>query len=456
MLGSGPAPGTGADAVLARLARMGGSADLPPGIAARAARMRAVLARPVRVTVFGLPGTGKSDVVNLLAGREVLSPALRGLPTAEVVAGDGTSGQAATELTLPDGQRIVRPGLPDAAACAVAPVFLRVSDPAAPGLARFHLVEVVTDGSPGDLAAGARWALPRTDIALWCAGRLTEADRAAWEAAPDALKDHAVMVLTGAQGPVPSGRPIRSGLPVGFRAAWPLWRARLAEALPAGDPDGLAVSGAAALVRAVDDIAAAGRAADLETAALFLSRYEPPGWAADPVPGAVVAEDPAPVLPVSVWAGAADGPAVPAAASVPDARVSQAPTPAGSAAVAAPPEVVQAAQRLRDRAADLLAAVAPVLDEGAADTVAGQVLAACTDIAGDIAGILAPDDLAAPDDDPVVQALRDAVDEVADLSVLLGIEGGLAQAADAAALLAQLRRSFDAALDPGAADLRAA
>jgi hypothetical protein len=96
--------------------------------------------------------------------------------------------------------------------------------------------------------------------------------------------------------------------------------------------------------------------------------------------------------------------------------------------------------------------VAPALDagaEGAAD-VAAEVLAACAGIAEDLAQVLAADDL--DDDAEALQPLRDAVDEVTDLAVLLGIEGGPERAADAAALLAQLRGTFDRFVAAAAAD----
>jgi hypothetical protein len=431
-----PEPGSQAAhaAVVSRLARLAQDPVVAPGVAARAARMRAALDRPVRVTVFGLPWSGKSDVVNLLAGRRVLA-GVPGLPTTEVVAGP----DAATEITRADGQRITVPGLPDAAVAAQAPVLLRVTVPDAPGLARFGLLEVVSDGSAEDIAAAVRWAMPRTDIAVWCTARLTDADRAAWAAAPDAIKDHAVLVLTGANGPVPAGRPIRSGLPEGFRAAWPVWRARLGRALDAGDPADFAACGATALVAALAEIADAARSADVEAAGVFLARYAVPDVQADLPPAATgdrgavgdavvpVQEVPVPVVPVPVAAAAVPRPAA-GLVRVP-ARV--------------PGQALAAQRLLRDRAAALLLDVAPALDagaEGAAD-VAAEVLAACAGIAEDLAQVLAGDDL--DDDAEALQPLRDAVDEVTDLAVLLGIEGGPERAADAAALLAQLRGTFD-------------
>lgn len=420
----GPGPGARAAhmAVVSRLARLALYPGTAPALAERADRMRAALDRPVRVTVFGMPGTGKSDVVNLLAGRRVL-PDLYGLPTTEVSAGP----DPLTEVTLSDGSRVFEEKLPDEITVAKAPVFLRVSVPDAPGLLRFQLLEVVTDGTLPDLAAAARWAMPRTDIALWCTGRLGDADRAVWEASLDVIKDHAVLVLTGAQGPVPAGRPIRSGLPEGFRAAWPIWRARLGQALDEGDPDAFAASGAAALVAAVAEIADAARSVDVEAAEVFLARYEPPE-----------------LRPVAPSPPAAQAPASAGRDTLP--RHPPAPDAVADAGVAPPrlPEQAVAAQRLlRDRTAALLLDIAPALDAGpeGVAAVAGEVLAACAGIAEDLAQLLAADDL--DDDADALQPLRDAVDEVVDLTVLMGIEGGPDRAADAAALLAQLRGTFD-------------
>ncbi|MCU0907298.1 MAG: hypothetical protein MUF73_07595 [Rhodobacteraceae bacterium] len=408
--------------IIARLDRLIRYPGIAPAIAARAERMRVALQRPVRVTVLGLPGSGKSDVVNLLAGRRVLS-GVPDLPTAEItdrISGDTTAGSVpVTEVTLADGRQLALPGLPNAATAALAPVFLRVVVPGAPGLARFQPLEVVSDGSPGDMAAAVRWAMPRTDIALWCTARLTDADRAAWDAAPDAVKDHAVLVLTGAQGPVPAGRPIRSGLPDGFRAAWPIWRARLRQALDDGDADGLTASGAAALTAALTGIAEAARSADAEVAQVFLSRVEPPALRS--------------ASPQDAPASVSDAPAAAPAHGAAPPRV-------GSWV----PEQAIAAQRLlRDRTAALHGAAASALDSGPQEVaaVAGDVLATCAGIAEELAQVLTTDDL--DDAAEALRPLRDAVDEVVDLVVLMGIEGGPDRAADAAALLAQLRGTFD-------------
>jgi len=437
----GPGPGAHAAhmAVVSRLARLALYPATSPGIAARADRMRASLDRPVRVTVFGMPGTGKSDVVNLLAGRRVL-PDIFGLPTTELSAGP----DPLTEAVLPDGTRVFEEKLPDEETAAKSPVFLRVSVPDAPGLSRFQLLEVVTDGTLPDLAAAARWAMPRTDIAMWCTLRLGDADRAVWEATLDVIKDHAVLVLTGAQGPVPSGRPIRSGLPEGFRAAWPIWRARLGQALDSGDAEAFAASGAAALVAAVSEIAQGARSMDIEAAEVFLARYEPPELRpVAPRDAPVRADDPVP---------APEAPGQSHGQPVLPEPVQSSP----AVALRVPEQAVAALRLLRDRAAALLRDVAPVLDAGpdGAQAAAGDVLAACAGIAEDVARVLAAEDPDFDEDGDLLQPLRDAVDEVADMAVLMGIEGGPDRAADAAALLAQLRETFDRVL--GAARKEAA
>lgn len=418
---------TDAADVVARLARIEGDGLLPPSVAARAGRMRAGLERPVRVTVFGLPGTGKSAVMNALAGTRAI-PDLSGLPTTDIAGGP----DAVTELTLGDGRRIRHDGPPTVDDLALAPAFLRLTVPGAPGLEGLSLLEVVTDGSVADLAGAIRWAMPRTDIALWCTERLTDADRAAWAAAPDEIKDHAVMVLTGAKGPVPAGRPIRSGLPAGFRAAWPVWRDRLDEALSTGDPAAMAASGAKALALAVAEMARAGRAADIEAALMVLARFEPPEWRPDIVPGTELAPEIATAVttPSEPSAAGASTPSMP-----PRARPDQ------------PLQAVRAVLHLRDRAGALLADIVPVLDTaGGSGAWADEVLGRCAALAGDLTEILEPDDLALPGEDDGLGALRAAVDEVADLTVLLQIEGGPSRAADAAALVCQLRRGFDRAL----------
>jgi FtsZ-binding cell division protein ZapB len=51
-----------------------------------------------------------------------------------------------------------------------------------------------------------------------------------------------------------------------------------------------------------------------------------------------------------------------------------------------------------------------------------------------------------PDDDPLAERLRDAIDRACDTIVLLQVEHGTAQAEDAARILYQLRTDFEQAM----------
>lgn len=99
---------------------------------------------------------------------------------------------------------------------------------------------------------------------------------------------------------------------------------------------------------------------------------------------------------------------------------------------------------VRQAARELLAALPDPAQAGdaQAEDAAAAILDRCAETMETLAGLAEPDDRLAetwPD-------LHDAILEASELSVLLRIEGGIDQAADAAALLLQLRRDIEGRL----------
>ncbi len=331
--------------------------------------------RPVCVGLLGLAGSGHRSLANALCGAALIGPE-PGWPTTEA----RHAGSPGHTATLPDGSRTSAAGLPDPARLTPAPVFLQIEAPL-PALRRMSLLAVNSSADLSETAAALAWAARRIDIAIWCSAGWTAGEAALWQAAPDALKHHAVLAITGG-GPVPAtGGDFATaiGLP------------------PQADP--------ARLADALADLIDEARAADLDAARLLLRKY----GGAGPEAGAAQAR-PAEIVPF------------PSAAT-------PAPQPAGRDALG------RAFAILRNEARTLLAALEDPADGASPDTILRGIeatIAAVAEMLGaEAAAVGSGTGIAA------------ALDQAAEMALLLRYEGGEAQAADAAALLLQLRREIE-------------
>ena len=378
-----------------RLGRLLETARLRPTVAAAGAELLARLDAPVRVSLFGLPGSGRTRLMNLLAGAPLL-PGRLALPTTRLGHGETMGCRA----ILPDGSSRSWAGLPFDEIAAAAPLMIEI-DAQAPTLLGFSLLRVAADPSPQDQLAAMGWAETQTDIALWCSQAYTPEEAAIWSAAPESLQDHGYLVMTGES---------RDGAtPPGFRRSFHL--------LPGA-------TGTGALGEALRMAAEQGRRGYADHALLFLSRYEsavPPRAATSPE--VVAAPDPAPQV-------------APRAESSP----ASAPRPTREAPREAAPAVTDparelagicgdAAALLRDRAREL-SRLLPDFGPKPAPQVFGHCIATVQELADRITAVDTPE-------------LQDLVFDAADAITLLQGEGGTAQAADSVTLLLQLRREFE-------------
>ncbi len=163
---------------------------LDAGQAARAEALLSRLVSPVRVAVLGRRRSGKSSVLNLLAGEAVV-PLGASLPTALVSWGE----TPATTCTYADQTRKTFADASDAELARGQPVFIAIQRNL-PTLRRVALLELVMDGAPSDQARALAWASARCDIAIWCTRDFDPVEQSLWAAMPAPLKKHAIMVLT--------------------------------------------------------------------------------------------------------------------------------------------------------------------------------------------------------------------------------------------------------------------
>lgn len=168
------------------------SGNLPGNLQPKAEALLTALSKPVRLTLMGLPGTGKSQLMNLLAGSDVIPNGLH-LPTTQLIYGDAPQ----STLTMPDGSQHVLDHCDVEQVAALQPVFVQLALPLA-ALKRISVLEVVATDDHIDQQRAMSWASKRTDVALWCTQSFNIPEQTLWGAMPDILKDHGFMVMTKA------------------------------------------------------------------------------------------------------------------------------------------------------------------------------------------------------------------------------------------------------------------
>jgi len=372
--------------------------DLPPSAVERCGRLIARLQRPVGLGLFGLPGAGKAPLLNAIAGGCVIPEGLS-LPTLEVEHGPVPR----VTVTRADGSEVRHDGPVDREVLTLAPIFLRVEAPLE-GLRGRRLLNLVTD-TPGEMGPALAWAAGRCDIALWCARDWSSAEREVWRHAPEGLKNHAVLVHSGnGEARMPHGDQVP-----GFERSFRITPLRLVRAsdMTTVRP----VAGIDGLLAHVRQVIAAGQAEDLDAAMVLLHRHNRRTGRPDEAP-------PAPMLAP-----------VPAVAPHDAGRL----TPDGRAALSRGFQIVR-------RCA---AGLADALPDGPLPEDRAEIL-----LTGIDAALEALQEVF-DSDDTLAEALPDlagTVVEARELALLMRIEGGAEQAAEAAALLLQTRREIEAAL----------
>ena len=238
----------------------------------RAERLLSRLTSPVRLAVLGPRGIGKSTLVNVLAGSDVIPVDVK-LPTVQLT----WAAEADTNCTYADGTKrsFVAPKARDLSRDN--PIFIEMERPL-PSLQKVALLEVVMSANINDQIKAVTWATERCDIALWCTQDFDEDEQALWARVPDSVRRHAFLVLTRADLP-----PMRQNIPGhmarlrevskgGFKLVRPIASGLALEALAADDADALKRSGATALMEAVESEVESGQQTIRDAAEVLLTK----------------------------------------------------------------------------------------------------------------------------------------------------------------------------------------
>ncbi|NIZ14743.1 hypothetical protein [Phaeobacter sp. HF9A] len=152
------------------------------------------LQQPVQVVVIGLPGSGKSALIDMLLGQPVLGQCPSAGMTevrfgtscrAEIETADGAIRHH--EGRLSDPSTLTDPGL--------AALRLRQELPD-PRLQGMSLTEITLFGAPSRQSAIMTQAVSYADILLFCSTEFSAPEQALWAGVPDERKDHSFLVLT--------------------------------------------------------------------------------------------------------------------------------------------------------------------------------------------------------------------------------------------------------------------
>ena len=241
----------------------------------RAAQLLTRLKSTVEVVLIGKPGAGKSRLINMLTGMNIV-PEVGNLPPLEVryapaprtvyLMSDGSERSENglhLDMAPPGGTAIIRAELP-----------LDFLD-------RVSLTEICLEGSPDEQKTIFNWAMNRADIVLWCSQGFDAAEQALWGGAGDSLKDHSFLVLTKADQLQMKGvladriTRLQDIVADEFLRMFPL---ATIQAISAGPHEGLrdqglwTSSGGKALMDAIMRLVATGQRADADNALMFLRR----------------------------------------------------------------------------------------------------------------------------------------------------------------------------------------
>ncbi|MCE5975113.1 hypothetical protein LZA78_16690 [Sinirhodobacter sp. WL0062] len=402
---------------------------LPPEGQSIGQRLLTHLSSPTRITVIGHPGSGKSSLVNMLLG-EQLMPDLGQIAAVELWY--GPSARALFEL--PDGSVRAKDGLVDPAHIPAGTFRIRQELPDERLRKRRFLELTLRDGGP-DQPALLEWMAKRTDIAIWCTQQFNDLERAAWAGVPDHLKDHSFLALTMADrlhmrgelgGRISALQPV---VAEEFLRLYPVATRQAIAAREAAEQtnDKLwSASGGKALFDGIQQQIDAARTADLDHVHILLDRYK------------VSLEEPEPQ-------------AAPKAEVAPPPKAQPAPEP-----VAAPPkpridiaDVVRRATqhdpkpepaRVIDRALELLQGCAEELIETPNGPTAASdvVLERCSRAAEELVTLLTSSD----DRSEEIEAFREDAIEGEQMLMLLRLERSENAAADALTVLVQMKKEM--------------
>lgn len=164
---------------------------LPEGVAKPATNVLKGFDAPLRIVLLGNSGAGKTSVLNLLLGQNMVPEGIDGIPTAKWEYGI----ESKMLCTLPDGSKKIIGGIDFDTCASLKPAFVTVQANL-PALAKISVMDVVAPDVPEQKQKAVSWACKQADVVIWCTTDFTEDEQDIWDIVPDRLKDHGFLLLT--------------------------------------------------------------------------------------------------------------------------------------------------------------------------------------------------------------------------------------------------------------------
>lgn len=378
------------------------------------------LRKPVQVAVVGIRQSGKSSLINMMLGQNIV-PNLGDVSVIEIASGpdyralfetvDGSiirlNGMLA-DAPVPEGAIRARQELPGQA------------------LSDKNFVEIGLSGSFGQQKSIVNWVSQWADIILWCTDCFGDDEQKLWSEVPEDTKDHSCLVLTKADQQLMRGvlseqiEQLQDVVAEEFLGLYPIATlqaiAARADSNDLKDPRWQS-SGGKELLDCVLRQVHLGRTADLDQAEMLLKQ----------VPATIVSGD------LEIARQQTDASA--------DTKTHASPTldvkpdvPPANRQEAQPEQIyAKAVEVLQDCADDLFGQMAH-----GAEPIPDQILDRCVEATKSLSEVLNEADPS----DQIITSLQNDAEEGTEMMLLLRLEKGEDAAEDAVTLLLQLKKEM--------------
>ncbi|MDU8927838.1 hypothetical protein RXV86_10625 [Alisedimentitalea sp. MJ-SS2] len=387
------------------------------------------LCRPVRIVVAGLPGSGKSSLINMLVAQHVLGNT-NAAPVIDLAYGP----KPRIRFELEDGTIHRADGILQKMDVPLG-VIRALQELPAPALQGQSYRELELDRRFEVSQRILEVALSEADIVLWCTNDFKDMEQALWANLPDEIKDHSFLVLAKADRKIMRGTladTIRQLEPIvseEFLGLYPVASIQGMTARTSGTGEDQHLwnsSGGKSLCYAIQHQVDSGRSADIDSAQMVLAKFgNATAAAAPPKPRSREVPSPLASAPAPVSAPAPTGettsrPAEPAPARGPGAATDV---------------LTQAVNVLSRSGQELLREL-----DGDAPIDTDTILNRCASSIATLSSQLGDTNSV----DPALQDAALAAQDGEEMMILLRMERGEDAALDAVTLLLQMRKELTA------------
>ncbi len=235
-----------------------------------------LLQNAVKTTFVGLPGSGKTKLINMMLGKNLLN-SIPGVPITEVVYGR----EHRTTLVYSDGTLTRHDGLPVHHMPTQNAIRARIELPENI-LRQQHFTEISLVGSPEQQLQMFQQVTSMGHVTIWCSEQFGPDELAIWRTAPEATKDHSFLALTMADRLLMKNLLIDRIQQLGpivseeFLGLYPV--ATLQAIAARADQDCIEMdlwesSGGKDFLLAVQDQVNSGKSAELDRASMLLAKF---------------------------------------------------------------------------------------------------------------------------------------------------------------------------------------